>query len=298
MAIGLITYDDASRREDLIDVVTNVSPQETPLLSTLRRGPDAKQTLHEYPTDTFADSADNAAVEGADFSTVDLTAPSRSQNITQIFTDNIRVSDTEATVSGVVPALQYQIQKGLTEHAKDIERALMAGSTASGSSGVARRLTGVINALTTNATTMASASTLTEDIYNNLMELVWGSTSASALPNTVFVGSKLKRAISGFTGSNTKNVDAATYRIPNRVDVYEGDFGSQKIMLHRDVPSADTGRSLVGVNTDYHMLSYLRPTTVRELGKDGDAERRQIVTEMTIEHRAEASGVVANRFNS
>lgn len=45
MAIGLITYQDGSRREDLIDVVTNVSPKETPLLTGLPMGPAAKQTL-------------------------------------------------------------------------------------------------------------------------------------------------------------------------------------------------------------------------------------------------------------
>jgi len=41
MAIGLITYQDTSRREDLTDIVTNISPNETPLLSMLKRGPAA-----------------------------------------------------------------------------------------------------------------------------------------------------------------------------------------------------------------------------------------------------------------
>jgi len=60
MAIGLITYQDASRREDLIDVVSNVSPSETPLLSGLPMGSPANNTLHQYTTDTFTTYSDNA----------------------------------------------------------------------------------------------------------------------------------------------------------------------------------------------------------------------------------------------
>lgn len=298
MAVGLITYMDASRREDLIDVVTNVSPNETPLLSMLSRGKDATQTLHEYPVDTYASAADNAAVEGKDHAAVDHTAPTRGNNVTQIFEDSITVSGTEAVVDGVVNALEYQVEKNFTEHAKDIELALMAGSRASGSSGVARRMTGIINALTTNATTMASASTLTETTYNDIMELVYGSTDQ--LPDMVFVGSKLKRAISGFEGASSGAITIPADQITryNKVDFYEGDFGRQRIMLHRDVPNAASGRSLVAINSNYHKLSYLRPTSLDPIAKTGDSEKRQLITEMTVEHRAEATGAVANRFAS
>lgn len=293
----LVTYNDTSRPEDLVEIVTNVSPKETPLLNMLRRGPDAKQTLHEYLTDTFASAAHNAAIEGADFSSDTLTAKGRASNITQILRQNIQVSGTEKVVSaGTSNEVQYQVEKGLVEHAKDIEKALMAGSQASGETDGARQMTGVINALTTNATTQASNATLTEDGYNDLLELVWNSTDHSELPDMVFVGATLKRTISGFTGGSTKNVDADDYRIPNRVDVYEGDFGTQRIFLHRDVPSAASGRTIVGVNSNYHRLSYLRPTQVMDISKVGDSERKMILTEMTIEHRGEKTGFVSNRY--
>lgn len=291
----LVTYEDSSRPEDLLQIVTNVAPSETPLLSNLRRGADAQQTLHEYLVDSYADSADNAAVEGAAFSAETLTAPTRASNVTQIIRNDIEVSATEDLVSGP-SALNYQVEKTLVEHAKDLERALMAGSQASGETNAARRMTGVINALTTNATLQASNSTLTEEGYNNLLELVWQSTSASELPDMIFVGSTLKRTISGFTGGTTKNIDATSYKIDNRVDVYEGDFGTQTVMLHRDVPSAASGRSVVGINSDRHMLSFLRPSQVVDIAKVGDSERKMLVTEATIEHRAEKSGFVSNRY--
>lgn len=287
----LVTYNDTARPEDLVSVVTNVSPTETPLLSRLARGADAKQTLHEFLVDTFANSADNAAVEGADFSADTLAAPTRARNVTQIFENGIQISGTEQVVSDP-NQLPYQISKKLKEHAKDIERALMAGSQASGNTNAARRMTGVINALTTNATTMASNSTLTETIYNNMLELVHGSTDI--FPDMVFVGSRLKRAISGFTGGNTKNVDAQSKKLISSVAVYEGDFGIQQIMIHRDVPNAVSGRSVVGINSMYHRLSYLRPTQVIDIAKIGDSDRKMLLTEMTIEHTGPATGFVLN----
>lgn len=300
MAIGLITYQDASRREDLINVVSNISPDKTPLLSGLPMGLSAKQTLHEYPVDSFASSADNAADEGADFTTVDHVQPTRASNNTQIFRDDIRISETEKVVDGVVNAKSYQINKNLKEHAKDIELAFMAGSRASGSSGAdgtnARRMTGVINAITTNATTMASNSTLTETIFNDLLELTYESTDEVA--THIYTGSKLKRAISGFTGGSTKNVESNSKRLTNSVDIYESDFGVHEVRLHRDVPSSAAGRTIVGINPEYVRKSWLRPTKITPISKAGDNDRTMIVTEGTLEHRGEATGFVANRFQS
>lgn len=291
----LVTYNDTGRPEDLVSIVTNVSPKQTPLLSRLSRGADAKGTLHEYLVDTFAASADNAAVEGAAFSSDTLTAPTRSSNITQIFRNDIEISGTERVVSQP-EAMTYQVRKVLKEHAKDIEKALMAGSQASGATNAARRMTGVINALTTNATTQASASTLTEAGFNDLLALVHASTDE--FPNMVFVGATLKRAISGFTGGNTKNLDATTGKVTNFVAIYEGDFGMQEIMIHRDVPNAASGRSVVAINGDYHRLSYLRPTQIVDVAKVGDSDRKMLVSELTIEHTGEATGVVSHRYAS
>lgn len=289
----LVTYNDTSRPEDLVSVVTNISPERTPLLSRLARGENATQTLHEYLVDSFTAGADNAAIEGAAFSSDTLVAPTRASNVTQIFRNDIEISGTEQVVSKPA-SMKYQTRKTLKEHALDIETALMAGSQASGGTNAARRMTGVINALTTNATTQASNATLTEDGYNDLLELVHGSTDE--FPNMVFVGAKLKRTISGFTGGTTKNTDATTGKITNMVAIYEGDFGTQEVMIHRDVPNAASGRSIVGVNTDYHRLSYLRPTMVEDVAKVGDSDRKMLRSELTIEHTGQATGFVSNRY--
>jgi hypothetical protein len=296
MAIGLITYMDATRREDLLDVVTNVSPKETPLLSGLPMGAKAKSTLHEYVTATFDSSGDNAQVEASGFTVVDHTQPTRANNVCQIFRDNVRVSGTMEAIDGVTDPFAYQLNKNLVEHAKDIELAFMAGTRASGASGTARRMTGVIAALTTNATTRTSGTSLSETDFNDIMQLIWGSTNQVA--TEVYCGATLKRDISGFTAGATKNTSADDKRLIRAVDIYESDFGLHKVFLHRDVPSGANAKMLVAINPQYHKVSYLRPTKVEPLAKSGDYRDSQIITEVTMEHLGQATGAAIGGFTS
>lgn len=295
MAIGLITYDDVSRREDLTDVITNISVQDTPLLSGLGEGPEAQQTLHEVLTATYAAYADNANVEAAAFSAVDLTQPTRVNNVTQIFKDDIQVSETEINVNigGATGAFEYQIEKNMKEHAKDIELALMSGSRASGSSGVARRLDGVMAGISTNSTTRLSGSSLGETTFNDIIEMVYNSTDM--VPDEVYVGSTLKRDISGFTANNTRFMAADDKRLARPVDVYESDFGVHKVFLHRTVGNGANAKELVAIRNELWKISWLkgRRTKVVDLQKDGDRERALLVSELTLENRGEmASGKV------
>lgn len=296
MPIGLITYQDASRREDLIDVVSNVSPSETPLLSGLPMGSPATNTLHQYPSDTFTTYSDNAQVESSSFAAVDLTPPSRLSNICQIFIQPVQVSETEIAVKGVVEPYSYQLQKKLIEHATDIELALMAGSTASGSSGVARRLTGVINGIATNTSTVNSGTSLSITVFGNIMQLIWASSSKVA--SEVYTGATLKRDISGFTTNVTRYADADERMLNTPVEVLYTDFGIHKIFLHRNVPSGANALGLVAVNPEYWRKSYLRPTRTQPLPPDGDRRRAQIVSELTLEARGEKTSAYFTGFTS
>lgn len=294
MPIGLITYDDSSRREDLMDFITNISPKETPLLSGLQKV-QASGTLHEYLLQSYSAAGDNAQVESWAFTSVDHTQPSRLSNNTQVFADAVQVSGTElaVNVAGGDP-MKNQIAKNMVEHAKDIELALLRGSRASGSSGVARRMVGILNAISTNATTRNSGSSLGETTYNDIMEMIYATTDQTT--DEVYVGSTLRRDISGFTAGNTKYVDAADKRLIRPVDVYEGDFGLQKIFLHRNMGNGANAKELLAIKSDLFAVATLRPTNFEKLTKDGDRERGQIISELTIEHRAQAASAAVFGF--
>src|SRR3990167_10429107 len=78
------TYSSIGNREDLEDVIYNVAPFETPLLTALETT-KAKAVNHEWQTDTI-DAADtaNAVLEGDDATTDATTATVRLGNICQI----------------------------------------------------------------------------------------------------------------------------------------------------------------------------------------------------------------------
>jgi hypothetical protein len=301
MAIGLITTQDSSRREDLIDIVTNISPSETPLLTGLPMGQAAKQTLHEYTVDTYASAADDAAAEASGFTAVDLTQPTRANNVTQIFKEDILVSETEIAVAGVVEPYNYQIQKNMVQHAKNIELAFMAGSRNSGNSGLARRLAGVINSISTNLSTRNSGSSLGQKDFDDMMQLIWSGaagTGTGYVATEIYTGAQLRRDISGFTTSVTRFIAQDDKKLVNPVDVYESNFGLHKIFLHRNVPSGANALALVAINPQFFRKSYLRPTHLLPLAPDGDRRRGSVITEVTLESRAENSSLFFGGFTS
>lgn len=287
MAIGLITYQDTTRKEDVVDLITNVDFKNTPLLSGLAES-SASNTFHEWLVDTFASSAANAAIESSDATIVDLVQPTRKNNVVQMFRSVITVSDTERAVSvyGQSDPYTYQMQKKMTELARDIEKALMAGTRASGSSGVARQLDGVIAQITTNATARTSGTSLTETEFNDIMAGVWNS-GTDQYADEVYVGSYIKRVISAFTAGATKFDKSEDKRLTNAVDVYEGDFGVHKIFLHREVPTS----ALVALDSSKWRVAYLqgrRPKHI-PLSKTGSATKGMLEGELTLEGLNEKS---------
>ncbi len=90
----LVTNSVVHAREDLANVINNITPEETPVYSLLAKS-KASNTRHEFLTETLnAPNAGNAAVEGADFVDSALTTPVRLGNYTQISTKVVNVSGT------------------------------------------------------------------------------------------------------------------------------------------------------------------------------------------------------------
>ena len=99
MAYGLQTYDDKAIREDLLDLIADVSPDENPLSTMLKTG-TATQRTHQWLEDYISRPTSNTgAVEGAAATYSDLTQPSRRTNVTQIISETFRVTGTEMDVN-------------------------------------------------------------------------------------------------------------------------------------------------------------------------------------------------------
>jgi len=293
-------------REDLSDVLTNISPTETPFFSMTPRT-QARGTLHEWQTVTLADAADNAAVEGASAVAASGNATTRVSNRTQIFSKTLRVSGTEMALNlaGRSDEWSFQMDLKAKEIARDIEWAFV-NSTAAAAGDVsgdsARRLEGWGMADATNATagflssnvetllTTASDTdtrkNMSETNFNNLLQTIW---TAGGNPDVVFAGGYLKRVISNFSANATRyaSVDFGNKTLNSAVDVYQSDFGQVKIMLHRNVAPTN----LAAISSQYWAVGELRGLQFNRLAKDGDRELGEFVTELTLcDYAPAASG--------
>ena len=79
MAIVTNTFQSTSavgNREELSDVVTRITPEDTPIYSLISKG-KVVSTHPEWETDTLAAPAANAQLEGDEYDFDAVTAPTR-----------------------------------------------------------------------------------------------------------------------------------------------------------------------------------------------------------------------------
>jgi hypothetical protein len=291
MAWGLITYQDAARREDLLDVLGDVSPDETPLLTLFGTG-DCNGTLHEWLKYNIARPATvTAVIEGADPTFGDLTQPSRVNNITQIITQPIQVSRTEqrVRVAGMKDPYAFQKADGLRQLKMKMEYAILNAAKASGSSGVARQMNGVDAFITSVVTARNSGTSFSETELNDMAADAWNAVRADKVFDMVLCTVKIKQAIAGFSGNSTRYIDASERRLTKDILVYDSAVGSHRIMHHRDVRNAAGTVTVYGLREDMHKVAYLDKPFFDELGKTGDGDKGQWVTELTLENYEEKS---------
>lgn len=300
------TYNDAARREDLLDVMTNIDPTEDRLFRLFGRE-RATSTLHEWPLDSLETVGDNAQPEGGEAPTDNANNPTRDNNITQIFAKTARVSGSEeaADSAGFNSRMAYEIMKKTKAMNNDIEYAIVRGSKASGLATTAgsngRRLNGIKNAITTNSVNYSGA-TFTEDKFNDMVQVSWDQ---GGNIDTALTSMKGKRRISKFTAGSTKNVESEDKRLTNVVSVYEADASNKPVKLyaHRYVTmsgdytgAATPGFDVIMLQDDTWRTAMYRDPFVKDLASTGDYEQKELITELTIEYRAEQANVLGKVF--
>lgn len=278
-----LSYHDGALREDLLDVLTNLSPSENQLMSGLGIS-SASSIRHEWLIDTLSAVKSNAQLEGADATYHTTTDPTRLYNYTQIFKQGYKISDTERKVNtaNFEDRYIYEQTKALKMLKNDQEYDVMRGSLASGQTNAARQLRGVKASL--SLITAQSGVSLTETILNDYLQLVWDNASTEV--NAIYAPMYIKRKISAFTAGNTKNIQADDKRLVNAIDVYQADAARNvKLFAHRYVTvSGDTNYGIVGIDENLFKIAYLRKPEAVESAKTGDWTGGNIIAEMTLEN--------------
>lgn len=297
------TYDTAGMREDLIDVITNISPRDTWCLSNFGTT-KATNRYHEWLTDALDTPAANAQAEGDDYATVSATPPSRTGNYCQTLAKIFRISDTEEAVNkaGRDSEIAYQTQKAMASLARDIEYALIVNTTAaSGASGTARQLKGLAGWISTNMTTGTTAtaasagSALTEALLNDNLALIWAQ---GGQPSNILCGAFQKRKIDAFT-TNTRDIMAKEKTLVSAIDIYKSSFGTVAVHLSTTMNSNLATYVFILGDLNLWKKAWLRPIKKVQLGKTGSSEKYYVEAELTLESRQEkGSGYIKHLTSS
>ncbi len=302
------TYDSVGIREDLSNVIHNISPEETPFYSKSAKKA-AKNTLVEWQTDSLRASAANAHIEGDATTAEARTATTRLGNYTQIFKNAVVVSDSDDNVdnAGRAKEIAYQTLKIAKEQKLDIEKALFANNArAAGSSSAARELAGAPAWMTTNtvagsggadptgdgtdARTDGTQAAFSQDNFDTVMQSIW---VAGGKPDTVYLSAFQMNVALGFTGNNNQrsSVQAGDERVVKSLAVYVTPWGSVEFMPSRE----NRSRDVMIMQDDMWEVASLRGTKNVALAKTGDNTTRQVVTELTLCAKNEAAnGIIAD----
>lgn len=308
-------------REDLSDIVSRITPQDTPIYSMIGKT-KCSNTRPEWEIDTLRAPAANAQLEGDEYAYSAITVPTRVSNRTQIFREGWVVSKTQEAIdnAGSVEKIAEQKVKSAIHVRKDIELAIVSNTASVG--GATRVLGGLPSWLTTNVSrgatganggyssgtglTVAATNGTQRAFTKALLDTVMQSGYQNGADFSDVIVSPYVKSVFVTFMSDT-NVAAFRYAadgkgkntIVGTADVYEGPFGKVLVKPNRVMASsAGVARNAFLLTPDYLKWGNLRP--IQEdpnLAKTGDATKGMILGEGTLEVLNEgAHGVVADLF--
>ena len=295
-------YGAIGVREDLADVIYDISPTDTPIMSSIGKS-RATQTLHEWQTDVLAAATfGNALIEGDDATSASLTPTTRVGNFTQIVGKTVQISGTLEAVdkAGRKSEKAYQLAKASAEIKRDIENIITANQAKSNGTinTGARKMGALLSYITSNVnkgtagtnpvgdgsdargdtTTRTFLESMLKDVAQQIFE-------DGGTPKLLVVPPGLKATVSAFAGVAQQRyvTGAEPTTIVAAAGAYLSDFGLISIVPDRFMRSRDA----LMLDPEYAALAYLRPFQTNDLAKTGDSEKTQILAELTLEVRNE-----------
>ncbi|AHA27853.1 DUF5309 domain-containing protein [Candidatus Liberibacter americanus] len=311
-----------SNKESLSDVVSRITPEDTPIYSMIKKG--VTKSIHpEWIVDELAAPGPNAQLEGDEYSFESIKSPERLGNYTQIMIKSWVLSGTQESVEDAGNLLKHKEQKlkKALEIRKDVEFALVSSQASEKAS--PRKLASLSTWIKTNVsrgkegssggydytTGMTKAAkdgeqrAFTKQLLDDVMQAGYQNGAnfrhivVSPYVKSEFVRfmsdsnvASFRYAVSGNEGNNT---------IVATADIYDGPFG--KVMVHPNrimANKAETARNAFLIDAD--MLEFLWLRKIQEdknISKTGYSNKGILIGEGTLKVKNEkAIGVVADLF--
>jgi len=290
------TFASVGNKEDLSDIIYDVTPYETPALSSMAKT-KATGVKHEWQTHALtASSGTNKVLEGDDATTDAATVTARVYNYRQISDKVARVTGTQEVIdkAGRKSEMAFQMQARMRELKRDVETRLLGNyASVAGNSTLAPECAGLQAWVKTNIDKAADATAsagngtdihtdgtaraLQESQVEACLSLAWDN---GGNPTVGYLNSFQKRKFASFSGSSTKTSDGDKKKVVNSVDIYVDPLGNEvRLVPCRQVPTD----VIFFVDPEYVKFATLRDFKSFDLAKTGDSERKQILVEYTLE---------------
>ena len=300
-----LTFGGSGIAESFEDMIFDISPTDTPLLSMCKRL-KANQTYHQWQIDNVASANSNRALEGDDPTFASLAPTTVLGNFCQISRKIGVISGTYDAVRkyGRKSELAYQLLKAGKELKRDMEFSIVRNqdSTTGAGAGTARatggieamiassfdnggnglRATGTSTGSTAafasnkwSAPTDGSATAFTKADLDSALGLAWAD---GGDPSTILTSAANKTLLNSFSSVATRFVDvmkAEQASIVGGASLYVSDFGVHKVVLNRYMRS----QAVLGIDPEYVGVAYLRPIQKVDIAKTGDAEKFMLLSE-------------------
>lgn len=308
-------YDAVGVREQLSDIIANISPRETPALSNAKKG-DLHDTYWSWQKDALASAVTtNQVLQGDNIGThTAVVATVRTGNYTEIARKDYSIAGTTVAVksAGGANTPGYIAAKLGAEIKRDMESSILANKGAvAASTGVAPKTAGLPAFLRTNYST---AGTL-PDAYTTAPTDTWDNGSQRAFSevllkdvllqvynsggdvSTVMVGPFNKQVFSSFSGivEQMKSTGSGQVTVVGAANVYVSDFGNLTVVPNRFQPA----RTAFLMDWSKFRIMTLRGYKVEELAKNGDNKRFMMTTEYGLQVDTDAAfGIITDLLTS
>lgn len=299
------TYVTNGKAEDFEDIIFNVSPTDTPMLTMAKRK-TATAVHHQWQTDALASPATNTQIEGDDAAFSAVPSTTLLSNYCQISTKTLFISRTADKVRkyGRAKEMAYQAVKKGKELKRDIEYALVTNQVSTaGAAASARQSAGFENMIAGNRILCGAGTTGTTPGYAagvwgavtdgtasasiteaNLVSGIQAAWTDGGDPSVIMLPYAQKSRIAAFTGAAkyagvyANGSGKAQAALVGAVDVYISDAGDHKLVLNRYMRSS----VVFGIDPDYVSVAFLDGIQMVDLAKTGDSEKKMLVTEFCL----------------
>jgi len=289
------TFSAIGNREDLANIIYDISPMDTPFLSQAAKS-RASAVYHEWQTDALEAASANRKIEGDDATAATFVATTRVGNYCQISSKTISVSGTQRAVNAAGRADEFSYQgssaggTGTARSLASLESWLATNKTSVGT-GTAQTTPGFSSGTVVAPTDSTVQGTFTRASLNDVIQKCW---TEGGDPKIIMVGPFNKTVASSFANIATlyKNVTPGQQgEILAGADLYVSDFGQHQIVPNR----FQRDRTVLVLDMEYLGVATLRDMETNPLAKTGDADRTQLLTEFTLVVKNEkASGKVTD----